>query len=290
MINPLRKIEVTRYTLHSPRVQDALEGFSIAQISDIHMGRWVKPFHLDQIVEVVNGWKSDLVALTGDYVGYDKRDIDRCVESLANLDAITYAVLGNHDHWTDGDRAKDVFARSSIQLLTNEMVLHGSDAKGAPLLEVVGVDDMVTKNHDVEKAFRESERERFALVLNHVPKLGDECAKAGGDLILSGHTHNFQFNIPRFTNRLAQTAGVNYFAGPYRIEDAFLYINRGLGSASWPWRIRALPELTRIDLAYGETPRLELIGTEIIGVEQPSLRSRAAARVSAGANADADAS
>ena len=106
----------------------------------------------------------------------------------------------------------------------------------------------------------------------------------------SDSRHNFQFNIPRFTNRLAQTAGVNYFAGPYRIEDAFLYINRGLGSASWPWRIRALPELTRIDLAYGETPRLELIGTEIIGVEQPSLRSRAAARVSAGANADADAS
>mgnify|MGYP000100147818 CR=1 FL=1 len=273
MINPLRNIEINHYILHSPRVKEALEGFSIAQISDIHLGRWVKPFHLDQIVNLVNGWGPDVVALTGDYVGYDKRDIDRCVESLAGLAPPSYAVLGNHDHWTDGDRAKAAFKQTDIQLLTNEMVLHGEDDSGIELLEIIGVDDMVTKNHDVERAFADSELDRFALVLNHVPKLAEDCARAGGDLILSGHTHNFQFNIPRFTNRLAETMGVDYFAGPYRIDDAFLYINRGLGSASWPWRIRALPELTRIDLKYGDVPRLELIDTQNFGVDHTWARA-----------------
>ena len=151
MINPLRNIEINHYILHSPRVKEALEGFSIAQISDIHLGRWVKPFHLDQIVNLVNGWGPDVVALTGDYVGYDKRDIDRCVESLAGLAPPSYAVLGNHDHWTDGDRAKAAFKQTDIQLLTNEMVLHGEDDSGIELLEIIGVDDMVTKNHDVWK-------------------------------------------------------------------------------------------------------------------------------------------
>lgn len=260
MINPLKKIEVNHFTLHSPRVPMDLEGFCIAQISDIHMGRWVKPRHMLQIVERVNAHAPDLVALTGDYVGYNKLDLERCVRSLDALKPVSYAVLGNHDHWTDGERAKRAFDDSHITLLTNEHRLHDHR------LEVVGVDDMVTKNHDVEKAFAEVDGELFCLVLNHVPELARECAEAGGDLILSGHTHNFQFNIPRLTNRLAQRFGVGFFAGPYRLGAAFLYINRGLGSASWPVRIRSMPELTYITLARSPTTSFELTRTEVVGV------------------------
>ena len=90
---------------------------------------------------------------------------------------------------------------------------------------------------------------------------------AGAHLVLSGHTHNFQFNIPRITNRLAQAAGTRFFAGAYRMGDGYLYINRGLGSASWPRRIRALPELTFLRLAHGPRPLLELERSEFISVD-----------------------
>jgi predicted MPP superfamily phosphohydrolase len=69
------------------------------------------------------------------------------------------------------------------------------------------------------------------------------------------------------THKIAETFGTEYFAGPYRIEHSFLYISRGLGSASWPLRIRALPELTFFELQHGTRPRLELIKTEICRID-----------------------
>ena len=61
--------------------------------------------------------------------------------------------------------------------------------------------------------------------------------------------------------------GATYFAGPYRFENAMIYVNRGLGSASWPWRIRATPEITFFTLHHNNTPQLELEHTHTISVE-----------------------
>ena len=254
-LNPLRLIEVNHFDFSHPQIPPALEGFCLAQISDVHMGRWVKPRHMRQVVDFINQRDPHLVALTGDYVGYNKLDLDRCIDTLDALIPPTYAVLGNHDHWTDSVRARDVFARSGIDLLQNESrTIHHKDT----LFHLVGVDDAVTKNADVTKAFDGFPRSQFCLTLNHVPAIAPQCARAGADLILSGHTHNFQFNIPKLTNALAKALGTQFWAGPYRLDQSFLYINRGLGSATWPWRIRATPELTFFTLRPGKTPGLDL--------------------------------
>ena len=208
-------------------------------------------------------------------MGYDKRDLDRCVEALGALDAPSFAVLGNHDHWTDGDRAKRAFGDSSIDLLTNEhrRVEVGEGA----MITIVGVDDHVTKNADTEAAFCDlpAVDDDFCLVLNHVPAIAHDCIARGGHLVLSGHTHNFQFNIPLITNRLVKMFGAEYYAGPYRMDEGFLYINRGLGSASWPWRIRAMPELTLFTLRPGTHPVLELEHSEVICFDTSGGRATA---------------
>ena len=260
MIHPLRTIELNTFALHHPRVGPSLEGLLIAQISDVHMGRWVKPHHVRECVDRVNQAQPALCVLTGDYIGYDKNDIDPFVDALSQLSAPAYAVLGNHDHWGSTARCRDAFARSAVTLLTNERAQgHALE----PALEIIGVDDAVTRHADVERAFAQVTPSRFALVLNHVPSLGLRCAQAGGHLILSGHTHNFQFNVPRLTNGLASTFGAQFFAGPYRLSDeAFMYINRGLGSASWPMRVRSMPELSFFELRQSASMRLELLTSE----------------------------
>ncbi|RAL24944.1 hypothetical protein DL240_01670 [Lujinxingia litoralis] len=263
MINPLKSIEVNRYRLWHPRVSPAQSGFRIAQISDIHLGRWVKPRHMAQVVDYVNRQAPHLVALTGDYVGYSRHDLMPAVEVLAGLNSPTYAVLGNHDHWTCTDTAHQAFSRFEIPLLTNENRLIES-AMGP--IEVVGVDDHVTKKSDVDQAFNALQGDAFCLVLNHVPSLAPELALRGANLILSGHTHGYQFNIPGLTHRIAHGMGARYHVGAYYLDGAYLYINRGLGSASWPWRIGAAPELTFFELAPGSRPRLELLTTETMGV------------------------
>lgn len=264
MINPLKHIEETHYTLHHPAIDPKLDGARLTQISDIHMGRWVKPHHIVELCEHVNELEPELVLLTGDYVGYDRRDIARCANALATLTPSSFAVLGNHDHWANSELAEHMFDDTPITLLTNEMVVH--EIHGVPI-HVIGVDDHVTGHANVARAFSRHEPDAaFGLVLNHVPSIAPDCASAGGHLILSGHTHNFQFNIPRFTNTLAARFGVQYYAGPYRLQDAILYINRGLGSASWPWRIRAAPELTHITLRHGSHPIFEFHHASFFGV------------------------
>ncbi|QED27200.1 hypothetical protein FRD01_08080 [Microvenator marinus] len=258
MINPLKTLEINRFKLRHPRISSDLEGALVAQVTDVHMGRWVKAQHMRQVVSYVNAQKPDVVALTGDYVGYSKLDLDPCVAEFRAFDSPAFAVLGNHDHWTSTELARQAFQKYEVPLLTNENLvlnLRGVD------ISLVGVDDLVTKHADVPKAFDGVDPEQFCLTLNHVPAASWDCADHGAHLILSGHTHGFQFNIPRLTNALAERMGTKLFAGPYILENAVLYISRGLGSASWPWRIRAKPELTFFELSYGPHPELELISS-----------------------------
>lgn len=270
MINPLKQVEVNRFIFRHPKISNRVAGALVAQVTDIHLGPWVKPRHLLQLIDFVNENDPDIVALTGDYVGYRKKDIDSCISTFDNFDAPTYGVLGNHDHWTSTERCRSAFEAVNVPLLTNESTTLDI---GGELIEVVGVDDAVTGNADVERAFQQVTGERFCLTLNHVPSIGWECADAGAHLILSGHTHGFQFNIPRFTNALAERMGTELFAGPYRLDDAIIYISRGLGSASWPWRIRAKPELTFFTLEEGSRPELELVESTAIEVEHRPNRA-----------------
>jgi uncharacterized protein len=264
MINPLKDVELNRFTLHHPAVPPGLHNLSIAQITDVHLGRWVKPRHLAQIVQLTNEMNPSMVALTGDYVGYNKRDLPRCIDVFDQLTAPTFAVLGNHDHWADTKLATDSFHNTRVQLLSNERRELVID--GVPI-EIIGVDDAVTSHADVPKAFSDLVPDRLCIALNHVPSIADQCIRAGAHLVLSGHTHGFQFNIPRVTHRIAQTFGTKFYTGPYRVDDSFLYISRGLGSASWPRRLRAASELTLFTLAHAPRPMMELTSSTIIHID-----------------------
>ncbi len=269
MINPLKKVEVNRFVMRHPKVSESLRGFRIGQITDIHFGPWVKTRHLDEIVEFVNSLDCAVVALTGDYVGYNKRTLGPCAQSLSKLKGDVFAVLGNHDHWASTEFSEQCFREAQIPLLRNEgLHITHNDQR----VQIVGVDDAVTNNADVEAAFAEIDPDLFCLTLNHVPSIAWDCSDAGANLILSGHTHGFQFNIPRVTNALAERFGTQLFAGPYRLEDAILYISRGIGSASWPRRIRATPELTFFDLQPGDRPELELVRSDEVTMGRRSRR------------------
>jgi predicted MPP superfamily phosphohydrolase len=136
------------------------------------------------------------------------------------------------------------------------------------------VDDAVTRNHDLDQAFDEACQSFFQLVLCHVPELAPEAARRGGHFILSGHTHGLQFNIPNVAEPLAARFGMTYIGGAYSLPGAMLYVSRGLGSASWPWRYRASPELTFFELAHGQSPALELQRRETLSLKQPPVMRR----------------
>lgn len=251
MIHPLPQIEFSAIEVTHPAIPVDHHSLT-AHITDIHMGPWIKRRHLEELVDKVNVYAPDLVALTGDYVGYSKKPLTDCAEALRGLNAPSYAVLGNHDHWADSALAVNTFGKNEIDLLLNEN--RRIDVGGFEF-NLVGVDDAVTKNADVPKAHA-GINDDFTLTLNHVPSIADACSDHGSDLILSGHTHGMQFNVPRLSSRIAKMAKMKYVDGCYHLDDALLFVGRGLGSASWPRRYDAFPEIALITLSHGEVPAI----------------------------------
>lgn len=179
-------------------------------------------FTLAQVADVVTELEPDVVVLTGDYVNVSTFYARRITEFVRLLPKPCLATLGNHDHFTDPERITFSLEAGGAKVLRNESTRLGD-------LLIVGVDDGHSRNADIAKAFGGVDAER-ALVLSHFPNTADEIAGTRAPLVLSGHTHGGQIDVPWVTRKIAKAAGNPYLRGFYRIgERTDLYVNAGIG-------------------------------------------------------------
>lgn len=228
----------------SPRIHPGLDGIRIGQLSDIHVRSGVAPRALQAAVEMLNSLKPHLVVLTGDYVCLSPRPLPRLTEALAALAVPSYAILGNHDHWTDARKVRQALARAGVDVLCNE---HRRIQIGRAHLHLVGVDDSITRHQDPERAFRGVPSNATRVVLSHDPRSADVLHHYRPALILSGHTHGGQIYFKRLTPFLSRRAGAKYLSGFFEVHGSVLYVNRGIG-ASVPVRFRAPKEVAHLVL------------------------------------------
>ena len=227
----------------------ALEGFTIAQISDVHVGPTIKRPFVEGIVERVNAMDADLVAITGDVVDGSVRDLAHHTEPLARLRSRhgTYAVTGNHEYYSGAHAWIEELERLGARVLMNEHVVIDHD--GAPIA-VAGVTDYSAHQFDPahrsdpERAARGAPRGAVKVLLAHQPRSARAAAHAGFDLQLSGHTHGGQFWPWNFFVRLQQP----FTAGLERLDRMWIYISRGTGYWGPPMRFGIPSEITRIRL------------------------------------------
>jgi uncharacterized protein len=228
----------------------ALEGFTIAQISDVHIGPTIKRDFLRGIVEIVNSLDVDLIAITGDLVDGSVEQLAAHVEPLSHLHARhgAYFVTGNHEYYSGAAAWIAELRRLGIHVLLNEHVVlsHG----GASIL-IAGVTDYSA--HRFDPAHR-SDPEialsgalpgvRPRVLLAHQPRTAAAAADAGFDLQLSGHTHGGQFWPWNLFVRLQQpfTAGLN------RLAQLWVYTSRGSGYWGPPKRLGVPSEIARVQL------------------------------------------
>ena len=170
---------------------DSFDGFRIVQISDIHHSRIVSIEDVRRVIEVAQQARPDLIALTGDYTTMYRRYIEPCAEALATLSAPegVWAVLGNHDHYTDAQLTTRALERAHINVLDNANTLI---RRGADTLQLAGVDDYSWGKTKWERAFYGMDRRRPSVLLSHQPRVLDLAETHGVSLILSGHTHGGQ--------------------------------------------------------------------------------------------------
>ena len=228
----------------------ALHGFSIAQISDVHVGPTIKRGFVEGIVRRVNELKADLIAVTGDLVDGSVQQLSAHTAPLAGLTARhgAYFVTGNHEYYS-GERAwTEEIRRLGLRVLKNEHVVLKHD--GASLI-LAGVTDYSAHHFDPAQrsdpaaALRGAPLDAGAKVLlAHQPSSAMAAANAGYDVQISGHTHGGQFWPWNLFVHFFQP----FSSGLHRLKNLWIYVSRGTGYWGPPNRFGVPSEITRIRL------------------------------------------
>jgi predicted MPP superfamily phosphohydrolase len=235
---------------------DALHGFSIAQISDLHVGSTIKRGFVEKIVALVNDSKADLIAVTGDLVDGSVQRLSMHTAPLARLAAPhgVFFVTGNHEYYSGECPWTAEIRRLGLRVLKNEhVVLHH---RGASLV-LAGVTDFSAHHFDAAErsdpvaALRGAPTGAGAkILLAHQPNSAAAAAQAGFDVQLSGHTHGGQFWPWNLFVRFFQP----FTGGLHRLKNLMVYVSRGTGYWGPPNRFGVPGEITRIRLIAATPP------------------------------------
>jgi predicted MPP superfamily phosphohydrolase len=236
--------------LKLPRLPRAFAGLRITQISDIHMGSWMNLDRFQQVADIVLAQKPDLLLITGDFLfGHSfneasKGDLKDLITVLSPLAAElpSFAVLGNHDYWTNSKAVREMLGACQITELTNTVF---TLKRGSENLHLCGVDDVWEGDVQLENVLNQLTDDSAAILLAHEPDFADTSAATGRfDLQVSGHSHGGQVVIPYYGPPILPLLGQKYPSGLYKVGEMIQYTNRGVGTGMLPVRFNCPPEIT----------------------------------------------
>ena len=254
--NARRTAAVFRVDIPIRDLPPAWQGFTFAQISDLHVGPTIRKPYLRRIVDRVNSLQADVVAITGDLVDGRVGELGPQLAPLADLKSRhgTYVVTGNHEYYSGAHAWIDELRRLGLVVLMNQHVVipcgPGPRAEGRPLV-LAGVTDYNAAQFDL--AHRSDPQAALAgsplsaavrVLLAHQPRTAPAAARAGFDLQLSGHTHGGQFFPWIFFVRFQQP----FTAGLHKLQNLWVYTSRGTGYWGPPKRFGAPSEITLLRL------------------------------------------
>lgn len=251
-----RWLQLTRTRIHARGLHPALEGFTIALLTDLHAGEGTPLSLVRRACRMAMAQKPHLIAVTGDLVADDAPGFRHVLEAISCLSAPygVYAVPGNHDHIVGiGQWHRDVARQRAITDLTNRAVV--LDVGGARLC-VAGVDDLSSGEPDLGVLPPPQARD-FTLLLAHDPDQAERVRRVcdAVDLIVSGHTHGGQVRLP-FVGAIRNPAQHDdlYEEGLRRRPWTQVYTSRGVGTVHIPVRFLCRPEVAMLTLTAAPRP------------------------------------
>jgi predicted MPP superfamily phosphohydrolase len=241
--------QIKRVKIPSPKITNNLEGFKIAQISDLHVGPTIQRKYVEDLANKVLAEKPDLIAITGDLIDGSPAALKEFLEPLKSLQAPhgVYYITGNHEYYWGAERwIKTISEMGIIPLINENKILN---IKGHNLM-IAGVTDpsahefIPEHRSDAIKAVKSSEDTAYKILLAHRPESYADAEKAGFDLQLSGHTHAGQF----FPASLFIPFFHRYYKGLNKHNEMFVYVNTGSGYWGPPDRFGVPAEITILEL------------------------------------------
>ena len=251
-ISQLNNFRVRRFVIPIPGLPRALDGATIAQVSDMHVGRFTSGRVLEEMVSTVNALQADLVLLTGDLINDALADLDQGLALARRMESRfgLYLIEGNHDLIENPSEFERRVRASGIPFLLDQSTVVA--VNGAPI-QLLGLSwtRHHAKDHDAEISrslralLRQRQSDAFSILLAHHPHAFDEAAQAGMPLTLSGHTHGGQLMLNEGLG--FGPAMFRYWSGLYTRGDSKLIVSNGVGN--WfPLRVNAPAEIIHITL------------------------------------------
>jgi hypothetical protein len=248
-------VRVVRREIALRRWPSRLDGFSIALLSDFHYDPHFSVHPIHSAIGLVNDLHPELIVFTGDFVTSpwvgDPTEAaaaaEPCAQLLRQMRAPhgPWAVLGNHDAFTDPDRVTAALHGAGIPVLSNQSVAIEHD--GARFW-LAGIDDVLGGTADLNSTLHDIPADDATVLLAHEPDYADRVARHPVDLQLSGHSHGGQVRIPFVRPIYLPDLGRKYIWGLYNVRGLTLYTNPGLGTVGVPVRMNCPPEITLLTL------------------------------------------
>lgn len=241
-------VDVVQVPLKLRRLPPIFSGFRLAQISDLHFGAWMTAQRLQSALDLLPAQNLDAVVITGDFVHGSSETARSAIESArAVFSSLTqrlpvFAVMGNHDYWTDINLVRGFLGGTGVRELSNDLFPF---ERGGHRFYLCGVDDIWEKKYNLKAVMAKLSMQDCAVLLAHEPDFADRSAATGYfDLQISGHSHGGQVVIPFIGPPMLPWLGQKYHTGLYRVGQMFQYTNRGLGMLDPPVRFNCRPEVT----------------------------------------------
>lgn len=250
LIEPNRP-RLVRQDIALRRWPASLNGFTIGLISDFHYDAYFSVHPLKAAIGIVNDLHPDLIALTGDFistpmVGSPTSQVhyaEPCAQWLKQLHAPhgVWAVLGNHDAFSDPDRVTDALTSHGIPVFANQSI---AIEKNGARFWLSGVDDVLEGAPDLAGTLKKIPSDEAVVLMAHEPDYADDVARYPVDLQLSGHSHGGQVRFPFVPPLFLPELSHKYFQGLYKVRELTLYTNAGIGTVNLPIRFNCPPEVT----------------------------------------------
>jgi predicted MPP superfamily phosphohydrolase len=248
-INDVYDLEVTRNEVFIDDLPAPFDGYRIAFLTDTHVASFVRRAFHEEIVAQVRRFDPDLLLFGGDFVTF-RRHIPLLAERFAGLSAKDgmFAILGNHDYWSDAPRIIETLGSLGVRFITNAHVVL---ARGGARLPLAGIDEVYRGTPDPDAAFSGIGVDQLCLAISHHPDIIDVLPRRRIDLLLCGHTHGGQIRFPFFGAVVVPSKHeAMYAAGFHRVGPTLMYVSRGIGAIP-PLRILCRPEVATFVLRRG---------------------------------------
>jgi predicted MPP superfamily phosphohydrolase len=238
-------VEYNQITLKIPKLPPAFHGYTIAHLTDIHFDEHISPKYFEEVVEKVNEFEPDLIAITGDVIDKVTPDsfdplISNVLDKLVAEDLVCISP-GNHDHWEGIDRFHQILSQTRLTVLDNKVTtIH----RGNQRLHICGIDSWMEGKDRIEEVIPNITEADCAILLAHEPGFANISVTTGlFSLQLSGHTHGGLVKIPFYGPIIIPLHGRQYPEGLYLINGMYLYTNRGVGTGFFHVRFNCRPEV-----------------------------------------------